>query len=197
MENNKINKEFTEASVEMKRVIIAKDVIKQIIANKFKAETGKYMRFTYDGISMFPDSIFRNLVEIKGRKECELQEIIQDENIKCRVCALGSCFLSLINLNDNYKLNEDISYILSGVERTQHEIAKVLSPYFSISQLRLMENTFEANDLPGYIRHDCIELNGIELTDKAMNFGSVYIKDNDRLIAIMQNIIDNNGEFKP
>jgi hypothetical protein len=80
-----------------------------------------------------------------------------------------------------------------------------LSQYWDKDQLALMEMAYEGSD-------DCSEdathlaeeyLDADDYMDensppaKALLFHSIHYDPSDRLRAIAQNIIDNNGEFKP
>lgn len=121
----------------------------------------------------------------------------------CKVCAIGACFLSYVRLYNNVTLGQlvggydtikddffDVEYY-----NIDHELAKV----FSQRQLCLIETAFEC----GYIHfrvddedykdlcHDSNEFSA------AISFGEKYSVPKKRLMAIVKNIIKNNGEFIP
>lgn len=189
----KQNEKFVQASCELKRIMIAQDVLDQLKAKKMIANAGNYIK-----VNILNDELghHRDLDDYTNKfKGKELQEVIQEEHIQCSVCGIGACFTSLINLNDNYTLTEDRIYMLSRTTSSQNEIHRVLLDYFSKAQMLLIETAFEANDLAHSIREDCTNLNDREITEKAINFGKKYKTDNNRLKAIMTNIIKNQGTF--
>jgi len=112
------------------------------------------------------------------------------KNKTCRVCALGACFLSVIKL-DNKFLGSWRDLIRAG-----EEISDRLGDFFDMDQLKLIENAFELGR--GWFTSDgsVNRLEGLDVT-RAVQFGERYDKDENRLKAIMKNIIKNGGTFKP
>ena len=62
---------------------------------------------------------------------------------------------------------------------------------FTRNQLALIENAFETGR--GVYKYQAGEV----AAEKAFLFGSKFVDEDKRMIAIMQNIIDNKGTFKP
>ena len=94
-------------------------------------------------------------------------------NIKsCQVCALGALMVAKVARTNKCDLFNEIS--LSRDETTSH-----LIEFFSDDELDEIEQAFE----------------GVVVYDQKYWFK--YPDDSDRLIAIMKNIIKNNGTFKP
>lgn len=172
---------FKALSPSQKRIAVAQDVIDQIETEKYKAHTGQY--FDISGLS----------------DECTLQESIDLEGSSCSVCAMGAVFASRVRLG-----NEVEEYDPSG-----DDITEALEGIFEEEQLRLMEVAFEGYDAAHWFDENYGE-DGEEVdedgdTDWFINHDKFHdattfrygIKgDNkDVLIAIMKNVIANNGEF--
>jgi hypothetical protein len=100
------------------------------------------------------------------------QQHINKISKDCQVCALGACFLSYIRLFNKVKLCQITHAGHVFCARTQ--IYDQLQEFFATSQLGEIEKAFEFNN---------------------KNFDPSETPK-DRLKAIMQNIVDNNGTFK-
>lgn len=167
-EFEKRNRAFKKASAAQKRVLIAKDVLKQLKLGKIKAKQGVYVTAQkYDWTNNInPDKEF-----------CEL-------NIKCSVCALGAAMLSEIRMNNNLKVREMHGYNYSvkfgdNYITSRKESGDRLDKYFTESQLVLIERAFEGWG-----------------DGKVKDFYCKYRNDNKRIAAIFRNIIQNKGTFK-
>lgn len=104
-------------------------------------------------------------------------------NYRCSACALGSMFVGLTTRVKDLSVKKPEA-VLSALHIE-------LKPYFSRIQLYAIEAAFE------YRRIMHTYIIGSALATCCHLFGSSYPDDDERLVAIMQNIIDNNGEFKP
>jgi hypothetical protein len=106
----------------------------------------------------------------------------EDKNIVCDVCALGSAFVSLVNIENKCSVNQ-----MKNVSGMFERLAK----HFGYDNLALMESAFE-----------CISMGRGESSlsddtlDVAAAWGRRYADDKQRLRAIMLNVIRNNGDFK-
>jgi len=181
------NKAFWRLSKSEKRVAIAKDIIKQISKGKIKPKEGLY-------------------IHIKNKKKINNEDIPLDSvfsNNTCQACALGSCFISLVNLGDNLRLSdiegsESAFYRSWSIEALQDDYnwRKYLRRAFTPRQLSLIESAFEKRGITD--EKDTLTFwNVNDVTSKAKEFGRTYKKDNERLIGICKNIIANKGTFKP
>lgn len=159
----KLNKRYTPAQL---RVKVAKDVQKQILAQKYNARSG----FAYLGT-------FKSFHE------------------KCDVCAMGACFLSAFKLFDG-DVAQNIRNCNSYGDSNNigdDDIILSLKSIFTERQLKLIEAAFECNSYiafynnNGGVRYE----RGI-----GGNKWECIEDDVDRLYAIMQNIIDNKGKFR-
>jgi hypothetical protein len=105
-------------------------------------------------------------------------------NVRCQACALGSMFVGLTTRIKDLSVKVD-SY--------RQQVVSPLAEYFSPIQLKVIESAFEG----GMHYSDIYNLYGDNYYDKAINYKYSYTDSEERLIAIMENIIKNNGEFIP
>lgn len=112
-----------------------------------------------------------------GHSSCRLKEIKQ-----CRTCALGSMLVGFLS-----KSKSDKRIVFST---NRNVIARELRGIFTIGELTLIESAFERRAMG---TRDYFEKH----TNAAIQFGFSFESPYDRLLAIMQNIIDHRGVFKP
>jgi hypothetical protein len=151
-------------------------------------------------------------LEIEGQNptvECEgeslqkfLPELLKDK--KCSVCALGACFLSHVNLFNNFDVSSELAQY--GTEDTDG-MFKLLTQSLGTKNMALIESAFELEDFVD--GHLCEELGGyfpagyiprekkipFALVLAAVAFGAKHKDSSRRLAAIMRNVIKNDGEF--
>ena len=203
---------FKKATVTQKRVLIAKDVIAQIKANKIKPEQGSFVQV--EKVKNFISSseadkrtgawnyAMNRLSDSEGA-DADVRQLYLDNTIQqCSCCALGGMFMSCTLYNNNTTV-EDLCYAGADIgdvilEEGDKSLPNGLNKFFSVAQLKLIEQTFEGDQ--GAINSGMDDGTG-EIIDKfspqAEAFYTKYKKPKDRLIAIMQNIVKNNGTFKP
>jgi hypothetical protein len=204
---------FKKATVTQKRVLIAKDVIAQIKANKIKPEQGSFVRVEkVKGFMSSSDAEARhgswnfamNRLSDSAGSDADVRQLYLDNTLQqCSCCALGGMFMSCTLYNNNTTVEnlsyagEDIGDVILNEDNTE-PLPNGLNKFFSVAQLKLIEQTFEGDQ--GAINSGMDDGTG-EIIDKfspqAEAFYTKYKKPKDRLIAIMQNIIANNGTFKP
>lgn len=165
-----------------KRAIqVAKDVIKQLNAMTYKVTEGSYCTFT---------ATDRRKLLALGDND-QLQKTFK-EVTNCRVCALGSIFVSGVRLHNNLKL----SALKDSSDKTVSEYVgayKIPKRYFSAKQLALIESAFERETMSGFGMYE-----GYISTEefmRAIEFGERYKRPARRLRAIMENVIKNKGKF--
>jgi hypothetical protein len=166
---------FEDLSPAEKRVVIAQDVIKQIR--------------------------LKNITPVRGLTLAYIEGNYSDYNYNkngCRACAVGSLFVAQMlkeqhdNVNDvlsEYSRNENITAVTIR--------SQIIRKYFSSIQERLIESAFEVHS---YLREGQDGYNepvSHNLMDAAVEFGEQYEDATDRLVAIMENIIENKGCFVP
>ena len=180
---DKTNKKFKNATKAQKRVMIAKDVLEQIKTNRYLAESGTWVEPNFSTNSSYCD--------ICDSPEISIQDIFKDKTIEsCTVCALGGLFMSCINLNNNTTLKDfdeeydDLGALIDGNKKLSNNLNRI----FTRDQLILIEQYFEEGGGYFYRDDDC------DLLD---SFVDAYPDGQDRLKAIMENIVENKGTFKP
>ena len=176
MKTDKLNEKFKKATKAQKRVMIAQDVLAQIKTKRYVAESGCWVQPNINA------ACEKNL-----KDEDSVQELFAKKKIKsCNVCALGGLFMSCINLNNNTTV-EDLKkeFYIGDFVYDDTKISNGLNRIFTQKQLILIETYFEGGE--GYFKGG---------NEKILDFFPNY-DDDERLEMIMQNIIDNNGTFKP
>lgn len=204
---------FKKATPAQKRVLIAKDVIAQIKAKKIKPESGTFV--SVEKVKGFMSSTeaeertgawnfaMRKLIDSEVF-DADVRKLYLENKIQqCSCCALGGLFMSCTLYNNNTTVEnlsfagEDLGDLLVGSSHAEI-LPNGLDKFFSLAQLRLIEQTFEGDNGAVISGVDC-ETGEVfdKFPPRAAAFYDKYKKPKDRLIAIMQNIIDNNGTFKP
>jgi hypothetical protein len=176
-----LNAEFKKATKAQKRVMIAQDVLAQLKAKRYVAESGCWVQANYN--SAVP------LADIKCKDS--VKELFAEKTIQsCNVCALGGLFMSCTNFNNNTLLEEldDVSEDLGNLIDEEEKLSNKLNKIFSTDQLKLIESYFEANG--GFFQ------NGDE-DERIEAFYNKHPSDKKRLQLIMENIVENNGTFVP
>jgi hypothetical protein len=203
---------FKKASPTQKRVLIAKDVIAQIKAKKIKPESGTFVQV--EKVKGFMSSseadkrtgswnyAMNRLSDSEG-SDADVRQLYLDNTLQqCSCCALGGMFMSCTLYNNNTTIEDlehagnDISQVL--LEETGEKLSNGLNKFFSVEQLKLIEQTFEGDN--GAVLSGMDDDTGKtvdEFSPRAEAFYNKYKKSKDRLVAIMQNIVKNNGTFKP
>lgn len=171
------------------RVIVAKDALAQMKAEKYIATNGTYVgselisrigieggeRHPYDG----GGSCYINLEE-------PLQPLLLKDKGECRVCAKGALFLSAVRKFNSAKVG-DVA---------DDDDFKIAVKIFGLKQYDLIEAAFEGWDSTKE-RWDGTEYTGNTSVPAATAFGDQYDGNTERLVAILKNIIKNDGTFKP
>lgn len=121
-------------------------------------------------------------------KEGDLQQHV-DKIEKCYVCAIGAALMSKARLYNNVPIKSVLS-CRGNIDANQDNIIKNMNDIFSARLLYEMEAAYERT--PRLCDDYCISK---ERLCGATAFGESYINDRERMVAIMENIIDNNGEF--
>ena len=171
-----LNAEFKKATKAQKRVMIAQDVLAQLKAKRYVAESGCWVRIHYN-----PTTV---------AKTDSVQELFVEKKIEsCNVCALGGLFMSCTNFNNNTLL-EDLDFASSELGDLIEEVklSNKLNSIFSVKQLKLIESYFEENDGYFYINSQY---------DRIKAFCDKHPSDKKRLQLIMENIVENGGTFVP
>lgn len=153
--------------------------------------------------------VYIDNIDVKGltvkdldrEAQCEIQRIE-----KCYACALGNMLMSHIRIYDKLKLTDIglgqgyyFDYYIGGYIKTDYLdqntfrglVIKPLSKHFSRLQLAMIEAAFEQKEI--VFVNDRYK----NIMIKAIDFGKKHKSAKARLRAIMQNMLKNNGIFKP
>lgn len=180
LEQAEANLHFARLPKASQRAAIAMDVIKQVRSGKL---------------------VVKNMVYVRG-------PIVHNDDDStlldgCEVCALGSIFACGLQKSMGLSLRgaaaSDLEHeceVGFNVTLDDEVVREQLRPYFSLKQLYMIETAFEYTyDYFNFHRaSDGLDDQEIEV---ARAFGRKYMSPKKRLIAIMQNIVDNNGTFVP
>jgi hypothetical protein len=121
------------------------------------------------------------------RGEFDLRKAFGKKLIKdCEVCGIGALFIAKVGRLDAVKAGG----ALGNARFDGDYVREQLLTFFSTRQLALIECAFEYDD------GDHPRLTPDEVYN-AVLFGVEHINERERMRAIMQNIIDNHGEFCP
>lgn len=165
------NKNFQNLSDAKKRVAIAKDALEQVLAKNYKVKTGQYVTFLGSG------SPIEKSEELDVPPACNLQDV------KCQVCARGALFVSALRKDASIEPET----LPSEDYLDNDAITETENNYFSREQIDLIESAFETNTF-------CDEAPE-ELVMAAVLYGKSLGNKDERLVAILKNIIRNKGEF--
>ncbi len=158
------NEAFAKMTPKQQRKAIAKDVLKQLEAHKYTASHVYVTADDYDQHSAMLSSVTPE----------RFQSIVTEDDFKCRVCALGSAFVSLSRL--------------SGAVRFLDGEHDVLGKVFG-DQVYHIEMAYE-----GWPSSSSNK--GHQATEADKRFFSRYPDKDIRLVAIFENIVKH-GEFRP
>jgi hypothetical protein len=169
-QTQKRNAAFKAATKQERAVMVAKDALKMLNAGKTKATTGNWVTLE----DKFDSEI------VQDTQICDLSDKFKG----CKVCVLGSLMLSEIRHTNKLKFGD-----VMGTFDYEYE-GKRLNKIFSKPQQKLMELAFEGGGgLFGYYDVDDDKIIKIE------NFYSEYPDEEERLRAILKNVIKNGGKF--
>lgn len=184
------NKAFNKLSIANKKIAIAKDVIISLKAKKMYATNNGYFFLNLDG------SKFNFKTE--GLKKVDLQDIIHNKALDCSVCAIGGIFAAKVNIANQCKVTLRIKQNIWNTKMSadslilnDEELIQNLKGIFTEKELRAIEYAFEGCDIGDTFTHD-----ENFPDEKYKQFYKKYKTSNNRMIAIMNNIIKNEGTFK-
>lgn len=171
------------------RVVVAKDVIAQIKAKKYLARPGTFISPTY-----LSPTLGETSNEHFARRICTSKY--------CGVCAVGAVVASIVHLKSDGIVNPVFENGIQSKVNPAHQgfIGNIVDTMatmrrvWGINDADLMELAFENGD--GVVKVKNADLNDYDVM-AALLFGRQYDNANDRLIAIMRNIIANKGRFRP
>ena len=171
------NEAFEKASPDQKRVMIAKDVLLRIELRNINMKRGNFL--SKRSLPLEKGS-FKDMLNYYKRPVCD-------------VCAKGALFCSIIGRVNNLTIDELLSMdiMVSSFSDPAHQ---ELKKYFSEEQIDLIEIALEGSSFLNIADYDDY--------GKAIDFHHNHFVESDssaeyNMIAICNNIIENNGTFKP
>lgn len=170
------NKAFRAAKKAQKRVMIAEDVILRIKNKNINPIVGQILIFNDKDLDTYSNASFKNT--------------LNNNNLtSCKVCAKGALFCSIIGRTNKITINEaddyESTYSLSGKK------GETLKKYFSEDQIDMIETAYEGVSYMDIVKDK-------EVINKCQAFYKLNKSNHTtRMIAICENIIQNQGTFKP
>lgn len=171
-------KSYKQMSKSQRKVEIAKDVIANIHAKQLHIGMGSYV---------YADKIDVEDLEVL-KKYLPSQQVAQIMKPNCTVCARGSMMICKIAKFNDYDLKNINLDEVDGSHTTE-----ALKDAFTEEELFCIECCFELWDEYNQCYHPC----GSIIPDDVIDTWAKIKDPTDRLLAIMQNIIDHKGVFKP
>lgn len=172
-------KAWDKMSKKERRVSIARDVLRRLERGELRLGINYYCE---------PDDD----EDFALQKGDISKEDITKLQTECRVCARGAFMISRISKCKDVKWEQ----LKNGKSNTIHvdneANSNILKDSFTQKQLGLIEAAFEFS-----LEYGVDYGNSSEDSREAAKFGYDLDKPQDRLIAICQNIIDNDGKFNP
>lgn len=173
-------RKFKDLTKAEKRTKIAKDTLKYLDQGRLKPKSD----------NQYVQGIFKENIPMK--------RVLKERKI-CTVCELGGLFYSSIMLENGLMSIRDLHEEFCNREGIA---LKRLRKYFTKHQIALIEAAFERTNDPNTSRNFNISFWMRTIKEdmiflKAENFGKKYKSDKKRFRAILENIIDNKGTFKP
>ena len=165
------------------RVQIALDAIKLLRAKKLKAEFGSFVWLAGERENTTAPSDLKDIVSSSSKGKA------------CHVCALGAAFVATIMKEENSCSVSEYFGEYSRAVDTDKMFKKLLE-VFPLSTIEKMEIAFEGGEgwyqdvegeIPEAVSDDCFDV-----------YADLYKHiedDEDRLIAIMQNVADHEGDL--
>jgi len=183
---------FNKLSKPKQRIAVAKDVLVLLRKYKVKLGSASVLRLKLDkemaregfglnfGLNV-GDELIKFLPALLAKKHCE-------------VCGIGACLLSVVRLANDYKVSVRLG---KGSEDAPGEAYARVVKVFGIKNAYLIEKAFERGGgaMEYYFAYAYDDTS--MWVRRAAIFGGQYKDDRKRMIAIMKNIIANNGDFIP
>lgn len=161
------------------RILICYDALLQLRQKKVVAKTGTYV-------------VARNVRNRTCRlPKSEQVDVALGKVNKCEACALGTIFIARTRIFNQLKV-KDAGTATEFGEISGSFISQDLLTYFDMRQLALIEGSFEGGNI-GYCG-DTLSYGDRKLVCR---FANKYKTVEARLIAILKNIISNDGTFIP
>lgn len=175
-----ISTEFNRLSDRDKRVLVAQDALKYLKGGIVEPTVGEY-------------------VQVTKSQNNSVQKDILTGILRCKACQKGILLIAAVGREDHVP-HSSLKHLSDG------ELIYSRLDFFNINQLDLMETAFEkeiTNVFNSHLnseagrRDQTVVIKPTPIATKAIKFGSSYSEPAKRMQGILENIIDNNGEFRP
>jgi hypothetical protein len=167
-----------------KRIEVAKDVIALVNSGVLNPGHVGYIEFTGGNGYTDSDTTAAKMIGV-WTESCDFKQVAK----KCTVCALGAATLASLIKKDNVV---KAAALIELADYNDRDVVdnELEDSVFSKEQMDLIESAYEGSCM-GDVH--CLG----EDWDHASAFHEDHKNPANRLIAIMQNIIDHDGEFRP
>lgn len=180
--NKKANEAFEKLTPAEKRIQLARDVLAQLKRGDIEAERGTWLQA----------DVPTTTVDLNT----DLQTLLQATEV-CKACAFGSLFVAAVKRKNDFKVLDIKGLHLTGVDEREiediqldfDEMANYMGPFFTKDQISLIESAFEG----GGLHNNKKSINFLEEVDAS----DPWLDDSIRLRLVMENIVANDGTFKP
>ncbi len=168
------------------RVRIALDVLGQLESRKIKATSMVYLEPELEECGLnFGWKAWSHGID---ESTTDVRTIVRAQK-SCRVCALGALFVSKLDAVNGLS-TEEMKYP-GNPEMMYHYLSD-----FSLKELLMIELAFEGEDMQDEIQHRSRSVSNLDM-EVAVDFHERYHNPEERLRAIMRNIVENEGDFFP
>jgi hypothetical protein len=176
------NARFKRATRAQKRVLIAKDSLLQIEKGRFFPSRGTYL----------------NLFSLMAQEASFQKSFLANSEISCAGCALGALFISTTILANRATVAQTCSEggLIGHMLKDSSVFSNHFDKYFSRKQLALIEYTFELG-LGSFNGFNLEQMGHDSKTIGRADYFKIERNEEERLVAILKNIIKNRGTFKP
>jgi len=175
----KAKKEQKLTAIQANRVAIAKDALAQLKIKAYDAVSSNGYVCLYDENSLSAAAESCELFTGKTADKTEFNKFMDNfisPSKPCTICAKGAIFLSAVKKFNNFSLQRAVDEDLNDIASS--EVQKI----FGMQNADKIEEYFECQD---------------EYNDEGDKWSDKYDDDNERLEAILKNIIANKGDFIP
>jgi|GEM_PF-3299686 len=174
------------------RILICYDALLQLRQKKVKAEIGKYVVVRDKGTHKRYDPS----ISLNRQRNLQIDSVLDKQ--QCQACALGTLFISRARIFNKIKICDIPDFqdgqITYDNRPSSSALNTQLQQYFDQQQLSLIEACFEG--APIGVAGRCLNSDE-QVQEISERFITKYKTAESRLIAILKNIISNDGLFIP
>lgn len=178
-------KKFESMSKQERAMAVAKDALRQL----------RWMRVGNTGY-------LTGRLETMPNAKDDARDHLRDIRAKCSVCALGACLVAKISVFDRISMRSLVinKWRPSYIGLSSSQVSSLLKDVFTREQQCLIETAFEGVLFMARPTYQCDSRSYLRFEkdyDNARTYRTYWPKPNDRLRAILTNIVRNKGTFIP